>query len=252
MNPRDDDPDQDPRQPAGPARPAPSPSSSPGEDGERNALAAHPIPWERNPSRWSQRITICLIALPAFLLAVYMALYQWGLIDSVYDPIFGEQSQQVLESDVSHRMTKLLRMPDAAFGALAYLGDIIFALAGSTRRWQHRPWLVIIFGIDVIPLGIVSAVLVFLQGSVVGAWCTPCLITAVISLVLVVLAADEVWSSLLYLWGVWKRTRSPRTVWRAVCGTPSEAAHAAGRAMTERWRERARRRDREREPVTAH
>jgi hypothetical protein len=30
---------------------------------------------------------------------------------------------------------------------------------------------VILFGIDVIPLGIVSAVLVVLQGTIVGSWC---------------------------------------------------------------------------------
>lgn len=190
-----------------------------------------PRPWDYNPSRWRQRIAVAVVALPAFFIAVYMGLFQWGLIDSVWDPVFGVQTQQVLQSDVSHQMTRWIRLPDAILGAIAYLGDIIFALAGSTRRWQSRPWLVVIFGIDVIPLGIVSAVLVVLQGAVVGSWCFPCLVTAAISLILVVLAYDEVWSSLLYLHRVWKRTGSKRTVWLALIGVPTPEAERAGREM---------------------
>lgn len=204
-------------------------------------LRAAPEPWEYNPSKWSQRVAISLIASVAFFIAVYMALYQWSLIGRVYDPVFGDQSHRVLDSDVSHWMTKIMRMPDAGFGALAYLGDIIFAMAGSTRRWQYRPWLVVVFGIDVIPLGIVSAVLVFLQGAVVGAWCGPCLLTAVISLVLVVMAYDEVLSSLVYLWRVWKRSGSMRQTWNTLWGRPSDLAYAVGLEMAD---ERSRRRRR--------
>lgn len=181
-------------------------------------------PWDYNPSAWSQRVPICLLAGVGFVIAAYMALYQWRLISDVWDPIFGEQSRKVLDSEVSHQMSRWFRVPDAALGAIAYLGDAIFGLAGSTRRWQFRPWLVIIFGIDVIPLGIVSAVLVALQGTVVGNWCFLCLITAVISLVLVFFAYDEVWSCLLYLHRVWQRTRSPRAFWDTFWGRPSRAA----------------------------
>src|SRR5688572_7972687 len=147
-----------------------------------------------------------------------MAIYQWRLVGSVWDPIFGEQTRHVLDSTVSEQMRSWFRIPDAALGALAYLGDLIFGLAGSTRRWQDRPWLVILFGLDVIPLGIVSAVLVVLQGSVVGAWCFLCLVTAVISLALVYLSYDEVWSSLAYLRRVWRNTRNVRRVWYAFWG----------------------------------
>src|SRR5687768_14770282 len=125
-------------------------------------LEATPYPWDYNPSSWTQRIKVALLAFVAFIIAVYLGLYQWGLVDQVWDPIWGGQTARVLTSEVSHRMTDWIRIPDAILGALAYLGDVIFALAGSTRRWQDRPWLVVVFGIDVIPLGIVSAVLVFL------------------------------------------------------------------------------------------
>jgi hypothetical protein len=199
-------------------------------------LSLVPEPWEYNPSKWSQRTRVALVALPAFLAAVYMGLYQWRLIPGVWDPIFGEQTLQVLDSDLSHRMGRWFRMPDAIAGALAYLGDIIFALAGSTRRWQFRPWLVVLFGLDVIPLGIVSAILVFSQGAVVGAWCFLCLFTAVISLLLVILAYDEVWSSLLFLTRIWRKTRSWRSVWWTFWGWPSELAHEVALEMSKRPR----------------
>ncbi len=184
-------------------------------------------PWRRNPSSWRQRVPICLLATVAFLLSTYMALYQWRLIGDVWDPVFGDGTRHVLDSDVSERMRGWIGIPDAALGALAYLGDVIFGLAGSTRRWQDRPWMVVLFGLDVIPLGLVSVVLVVMQGAVVGAWCFLCLVTAAISLVLVALAYDEVWSSLLYLRRVWRRTGNARLVWNTFWGRASAEADDA-------------------------
>ena len=181
-------------------------------------------PWDYNPSSWRQRIPICVLAGVAFLISSYMALYQWRLIGSVWDPIFGEQTARVLDSDVSHSMQRWFGIPDAALGAIAYLGDVIFGLAGSTRRWQYRPWLVVLFGLDVIPLGGVSAVLVILQATVVGHWCFLCLVTAAISLLLIYWAYDEVWSSLLYLRRVWKRTGNATVVWKVFWGDYSREA----------------------------
>jgi uncharacterized membrane protein len=187
-------------------------------------LNAPAPPWDYNPSAWSNRVPICLLAGVAFLIAAYMALYQWRLISDVWDPIFGAQTRQVLDSAVSEQLRQWFRIPDAALGAVAYLGDVIFGLAGSTRRWQYRPWMVLLFGLDVIPLGIVSAVLVGLQGAAVGAWCFLCLVTAVISLILVLLAYDEVWSCLLYLHRVWQKTHSPRVLWAVFWGGASRRA----------------------------
>jgi uncharacterized membrane protein len=185
---------------------------------------AIPPPWDYNPSSWAQRVRIAVLASVAVALSAYMAAYQWRLIDRVWDPVFGEQSMRVLDSSVSETMKYWFGIPDAALGALAYLGDALYGLAGCTRRWQYRPWLVILFGIDVIPLGLVSAILVFMQATVVGYWCFLCLCTAVISLVLVVLAYDEVWSSILYLRRVWRRTHSPRTLWRVFWGQADPVA----------------------------
>jgi uncharacterized membrane protein len=140
------------------------------------------------------------------------------LIASVWDPVFGDGTRRVLESDVSHRLYRWFGVPDAAMGAVAYLGDAVLGLAGSTRRWQDRPWMVVLFGIDVIPLGGVSAILVLLQASVVGSWCLLCLVSAAISIVLIYFAYDEVWSSLSYLRRVWQRSGRPAVVWDAFWG----------------------------------
>jgi hypothetical protein len=43
-------------------------------------------------------------------------------------------------------------------------------------------------------------------------------VTAVISLVLVALAYDEVWSCIAYLHRVWKHTRSKRVLWDVFWG----------------------------------
>lgn len=183
-------------------------------------------PWDYNPSSWPQRIPICALAMVGFFISAYMALYQWRLIDSAWDPFFGAQTARVLDSDVSHRMQRWFGVPDAALGAIAYLGDAVFGLAGSTRRWQYRPWLVVLFGIDVIPLGGVSAVLVLIQATVLGQWCFLCLVTAAISLVLVYWAYDEVWSSLAYLRRVWRRTHSRRILWTVFWGGQHPEAEA--------------------------
>lgn len=199
-------------------------ATNPAMNGERSVidLDIDAPPYSRNPSAWSQRVPIVVLAGLGFLISTYLGLYQWRLIPTAWDPIFGDGTMRVLDSDVSHQMKEWIGVPDAILGALAYLGDGIYGLAGSTRRWQLRPWMVILFGLDVIPLGIVSVILVFAQGLLVGHWCFFCLVTAVISLVLVGLAYDEVWACLKYLARVWSTTHSVRALWDAFCGRPTD------------------------------
>jgi uncharacterized membrane protein len=182
-------------------------------------LTIHAPPFRRNPSRWGQRVPIAMLASVGFFLAGYMALYQWELLPNVWDPVWGEDgTARVLMSETSHTMRRWIGIPDAALGALAYLGDAIYGLAGSTRRWQYRPWLVLLFGFVVIPLGIVSAVLVGLQATVVGHWCFLCLVAATLSLTLVPLAVGEVWATLKFLGRVRRKARDLRVVWCVLWG----------------------------------
>jgi hypothetical protein len=90
--------------------------------------------------------------------------------------------------------------------------------------------MVVLFGIDVIPLGGVSAILVLLQATVVGHWCFLCLVSAAISIVLIYWAYDDVWSSLLYLRRVWRRTRRVDVLWNVFWGRYSGEADAVALA----------------------
>jgi uncharacterized membrane protein len=196
---------------------------------------ATPRPWDYNPSSWNQRIRIALLALVATGISLYLGLYQWRVFSSAWDPIFGDGTMRVLDSEVSQQLTSWIRIPDAILGVFAYLSDAVFAMAGSERRWQDRPWLVILFGIDVIPIGIVSIILVVLQGVAVKYWCFLCLISAVISLILIILAYDEVLSSCIYLYELKKRG-SWKTLWLGFVGYPSEEALVAGEATLQKRR----------------
>ena len=66
-------------------------------------------------------------------------------------------------------------------------------------RWRRMPWIVILFGLAVGPLGAISVLLVILQPVLFDAWCTLCLLSAVISVVMIPPAMDELLASLQHL-----------------------------------------------------
>ena len=72
---------------------------------------------------------------------------------------------------------------------------------GGRSRWRTMPWMVVMFGVLVVPLGIVSIVLVMLQPIAVGAWCALCLVTAAAMLIMVAPAVDEVVAMSQFLQG---------------------------------------------------
>lgn len=154
-----------------------------------------PPGWDYNPSSWKQRWPLIAIAFIGFEIAMYLGLFQLELIDEVWDPFFGGGSEKVLTSKVS----KALPVPDALLGAFGYLLDVVTGAIGKTDRWRTKPWIVILFGIAVGPLGLTSVLLVIFQPLLVGAWCTLCMVTAVISVVMISPALDEMLASLQYL-----------------------------------------------------
>jgi uncharacterized membrane protein len=154
-----------------------------------------PPGWSYNPSSWSERVPLIGLALLGTLIAGYLALYQIGVTDSVWDPFFGSGSQIILKSSVS----RILPIPDAALGAMGYVVDAASGIIGGRDRWRTMPWIVILFGIAVGPLGLVSILLVVLQPLLFQAWCTLCLASAVISIAMIGPAMDEVLASLQYL-----------------------------------------------------
>lgn len=144
-------------------------------------------------------------------IASYLGLFQIGVVHHVWEPFFGDGSCVVLSS----KLSRVLPIPDAWLGALGYLLDAVTGLIGGRERWRTMPWIVILFGIAVGPLGLVSIALVMAQPLVVGAWCTLCLVTAFISVLMIGPAMDEVLASLQYLRRIHDRGRSP---WRAFWG----------------------------------
>jgi hypothetical protein len=142
-----------------------------------------PPGWDTNPSTWRQRLPIVALALVGFAIAGYLTLYQIDVIDTVWEPFFGDGSETVLNSSVSH----VLPVPDAALGALGYLADAVTGAIGGA-----------------------SLLLVVLQPVAFDSFCTLCLASAVISVLMIGPAMDEVLASLQVL----RRAREERrSVW---------------------------------------
>jgi hypothetical protein len=170
-----------------------------------------PPGWDYNPATWSQRLPIVALAVVGVGISTWLSLFQFGVISTIWEPFFGDGSRRVLESELS----RVLPIPDAALGAFAYLVDAVAGVIGGTKRWRTMPWIVVVFGLAVGPLGAVSIALVMSQPLVVGAWCTLCLASAVVSLAMIGPAMDEMLASLQYM----KRVKEEgRPFWRHFWG----------------------------------
>jgi uncharacterized membrane protein len=170
-----------------------------------------PPGWSYNPASWRQRLPIVILAFIGFGIAAYLSLYQLRIIDTVWEPFFGEGSITILNSFIS----EILPVPDAALGAFSYVLDAVGGIVGSQKRWRTMPWIVILFGLAVGPLGFVSVMLVVFQPVLFDAWCTLCLASAVVSVVMIGPAMDEVLASLQYLR---KARNSDVSLWKAFWG----------------------------------
>jgi type IV secretory pathway VirB3-like protein len=183
--------------------------------------AAQPPGWSYNPSAMSQRVPIAVVAMVGFAIAAYLAAYQLDLVAGVWEPFFGGGSERILNSKVS----TLLPIPDAALGALSYLVDGVTGIVGGRDRWRTMPWLVILFGVAVGPLGAVSVMLTIFQPVLFDSFCTLCLTSAALSVAMIGPAMDEVLASLQYLKRV---NRAGRSWWRAFWGLDGQAARPSG------------------------
>lgn len=160
-----------------------------------------PPGWRYNPSDWTQRVPIIALAFIGLFVSLNLAAYQLGHIDGVWEPFFSggpgprNGTEEIITSDVS----KAWPIPDAAIGALVYALEIVTGLIGSRRRWRTMPWLVIAFGLLIVPLGVVSIGFIIIQPIVIGTWCTLCLIGAAAMLLQVPYAVDELLASLQFL-----------------------------------------------------
>lgn len=164
-----------------------------------------PPGWAYNPSGWNQRIPIILLGFTGMVIASYLAAFQLGYTATVWDPVFGSASSEaVLDS----RVSRLFPVSDALLGALGYAGDWIFGAVGGRQRYRTMPWVVIVFGVFIIPFGGTSVALALLMPTFVGAWCFLCLVNAAIAIVLIPMAWDEVWLTILEMRRVMREGRS--------------------------------------------
>ncbi len=184
-----------------------------------------PLGWSYNPSAWPYRIPTVFLAMICWFFSRYMAAFQLGYIDHIWDPFFGEGTYQVITSKVSQSFP----VSDAALGALSYKLDALLGWQGNTRRWANMPWLVFIFGILVIPVGVVSITLIILQPVAVGAWCSWCLATAALMLLMIVFTAGEFAAVIQLLREAKRRGDSTWKIFWKGCKTPK--AYAATRPV---------------------
>lgn len=189
-----------------------------------------PAGWSYNPSAWNQRLPLIWMGLIGFFTARYLASYQLGYITSVWDPFFGEGTAKVLTSDVS----KAFPVSDAGLGAVSYIIDALAGAIGSSRRWRTMPWMVLLFGVLIVPAGVTSICLVMLQPIAVGNWCSICLFTAALMLFMVPLAVDEVIASCEFLLN---GVRSGKSFWKLLflggeVESNSSASETASKAET--------------------
>jgi hypothetical protein len=166
-----------------------------------------PPGWSYNPSSWHQRAPMIALAFTSWLISRHLAAYQLGYISSIWEPFFGQGTVRVLTSNVSRAWP----VSDAGLGALAYTLEMLMAWMGGKTRWRSMPWMVTFFFILVVPLGIVSIVLVILQPVSVGHWCTLCLATAALMLVMIPFTVDEVVAMGQFLA---QRVRNGKPLWR--------------------------------------
>ena len=164
------------------------------------------IPWGRssNPSSWSKRFPLLIMALAGFFIALYLGFYQLHIFATVWEPFFGNGTNAVVNSSFSQS----LPIPDGLIGAFGYLCDIILVSIGDSVRWKTKPWVVILYSILIAMMGLVSILLIIAQPVFLHNFCTLCLVSAILSLSMVIPVMHELQASLHF---IKKRNESEKT-----------------------------------------
>ncbi len=165
-----------------------------------------PPGWDYSPSGWTNRLPIIALAFVGLFVSRYLAAFQLGHIDAAWDPFFGPGTERIVTSAVSEAWP----VSDAGLGAAVYILEIVTGVIGDKRRWRTMPWLVLLFGILIVPLGAVSVFFIIIQPVVIGSWCTLCLIGALAMLLQIPYSFDEILATLQFLK---ERRRQGRPLW---------------------------------------
>ena len=161
-----------------------------------------PPGWSYNPSAWTQRLPIILMALFGLYVSRYLAGYQLGHIPAVWDPFFAGSStdpQNGTEEVITSAVSKAFPVSDAALGGYTYILEILTGLVGARMRWRTMPWLVVLFGLMIAPLGITSIFFIIIQPIVIGTWSIVALAGAAAVLIQIPYSLDELIATLQFL-----------------------------------------------------
>ena len=161
-----------------------------------------PPDWSYNPSGWTQRLPIIVLAVLGLYVSRYLAAYQLGHIPDVWDPFFAGSPvdpQNGTEEIITSAVSKAWPVSDAAVGGYTYLLEILTGIVGSRMRWRTMPWLVVLFGLMIAPLGITSIFFIIIQPIVIGTWSTIALIGAAAVLIQIPYSLDELLATLQFL-----------------------------------------------------
>lgn len=161
-----------------------------------------PPGWEFSPSTWAQRLPIIILAIVGLLISRHLTAYQLGHIAGIWDPFFGSADPQLNGSEyiTTSKVSEAWPVPDAGIGALTYMLEILTGIIGTSRRWRTMPWLVMLFGIMIVPLGVVSITFIVIQPLMLGTYCTLCLVAAAAMVIQIPYSLDELLATSQFLY----------------------------------------------------
>ncbi len=186
-----------------------------------------PPGWDYSPSDWTQRLPIIALACVGLFISRYLAAFQLGHTQAAWDPFFGDGTERVITSSISEAWP----VPDAGAGALTYLLEIVTGLLGGRARWRTMPWVVVLFGILIVPLGAVSIFFIIIQPILIGTWCTLCLAAALAMLLQIPYSYDELVATFQFLLHRKRRGKSVLRVF--LFGDTADGEDAAAGARSE-------------------
>jgi nucleoside-diphosphate-sugar epimerase len=161
-----------------------------------------PVGWSYNPSAWTQRIPIVALAVVGLYVSRYLAAYQLGHVDHVFEPFFAgspNDPKNGTEEIITSWVSEAWPVSDAAVGGYTYALEILTGILGSRARWRTMPWLVVLFGLMIAPLGVVSIFFIVIQPILLGTWSTLALLAAAAMLVQIPYSLDELLASVQFV-----------------------------------------------------
>ena len=161
-----------------------------------------PPGWSYNPSSWTQRLPIILLALVGLQVSRYLAAYQLGHVEGVWEPFFAgspADPKNGTEEIITSYVSEAWPVSDAAVGGYTYALEILTGVIGSRMRWRTMPWLVVLFGLMIAPLGVTSIFFIIIQPILLGTWSTLALIAAAAMLIQIPYSLDELLATLQFM-----------------------------------------------------